>query len=56
MIAADIEDAVAAEEIEVFEAVEVVKVSAMGVGVDFVEADGALDGDEGAIMYRSWRS
>jgi len=49
MIATDIEDAVAAEEIEVFEAVEVVQVSAAGVGVDFVEADGALDGDEGGV-------
>jgi len=49
MVAADVEDAVAAEEIEVFEAVEVVRDKRRGHGVDFIEADGALDGDEGAI-------
>ena len=49
MVAADVEDAVAAEEIEVLLAVEVVKVGAVGVCVDLVEADGALDGDEGGI-------
>ncbi len=49
MVAPDIEDAVAAEEIEVLLAVEVIEVSAAGVRVNFVKPDGPLDGDQGAI-------
>ena len=49
MITADIEDAVAAEEVEVVLAVEVVEVGAFTAGVDLVKADGALDLHERAV-------
>ena len=49
MITAEIKDTVAAEEIEVVLAVEVVEVGAFGAGVDFIEADGALNFDECTI-------
>ena len=49
MVAADVEDAVAAEEVEVVLAVEVVEVGALGPGVDLVEADGALDLHKGPV-------
>ena len=49
MVTTEIKDAVAAEEIEVVLAVEVVEVGAFGAGVDFVEADGALNFDQSTI-------
>jgi hypothetical protein len=49
MVATEIKDAVAAEEIEVVFAVEVVEVGAFGAGVDFIEADGALNFDQSTI-------
>ena len=49
MVTPDIEDAVAAEEVEVVLAVEVVEVGALGAGVDLVETDGSLDFDEGTV-------
>ena len=49
MITTEIKDAVAAEEIEVVLAVEVVEVGAFGAGVDFIEADGALNFDQSTI-------
>ncbi len=49
VVATDVEDAVAAEEVEVVLAVQVVEVGALGPGVDLVEADGALDLHEGPV-------
>jgi len=49
MVTPDIEDAVAAEEVEVVLAVEVVEVGALGAGVDLVETNRALDLHEGAV-------
>jgi hypothetical protein len=49
MIAADVEDAVAAEEVEVVLAVEIVKVGTFGAGIDFIEPDRALNFDERTI-------
>ena len=49
VVAADVKDAVAAKEVEVILAVEVVEVGALGAGVDLVETDGALDFDEGTV-------
>ena len=49
VVAADVEDAEAGEEVEVAVAFLVVEVLALGAGVDFVEADHALDLDEGAV-------
>ena len=43
VVAADIVDAVAAEEIEVIAFVEIVKIRALGACVDVVESDDALD-------------
>ena len=49
MVATDVEDAVAAEEVEVVLAVEVVEVGAFTAGVDLVKAYGALDLHERAV-------
>ncbi len=49
MVTPDIEDAVAAEEVEVVFAVEVVEVGAFRPGIDLVEADGALNLNERAV-------
>jgi len=49
MVATDIEDAVAAEEVEVVLAIEVVEVGAFSPGVDLVETDGTLNLHEGAV-------
>ncbi len=49
MITADVENAVAAEEVEVVLAVEVVEIGAFSAGIDFIEADGALNFYERAI-------
>ena len=49
MITADVENAVAAEEVEVVIAVEIVKVSAFCAGIDFIESDRALNFYERAI-------
>jgi len=49
MVATDVEDAVAAEEVEVVLAVEIVEVSAFCAGIDFIEADRALNLYESTI-------
>jgi len=49
MITADVENAVAAEEVEVVLAVEVVEIGTLCAGIDFIEADGALNFYERAI-------
>jgi len=49
MIASDVENAVAAEEVEVVLAVEIVEVGTFCAGIDFIEADRALNFDEGTI-------
>ena len=49
MITADVENAVAAEEVEVVLAVEVVEVSAFGPSINFIEPNGALNLDESTI-------
>jgi hypothetical protein len=49
MVATDIEDAVAAKEVEVVLPVEVVEVSAFGPSINFIEPDGALNLDESTI-------
>ena len=49
MIAPDVEDAEAGEEIEVILPVHVVEIGALGAGVDDVETDGALDLDQRAV-------
>jgi hypothetical protein len=49
MITADVENAVAAEEVEVVLAVEVVEVGAFRAGIDFIKADGALNLYESTI-------
>lgn len=49
MVTTEVKDAVAAEEIEVVLAVEVVEVGAFGAGVDFIETDGALNFDQSTI-------
>lgn len=49
MITADVENAVAAEEVEVVLAVKIVEVSAFCAGIDFIEADRALNFYERAI-------
>ena len=49
VVAADIEDAVAAKEVEVVLAVEVVEVSPFGPSINFIEPDGALNLDESTI-------
>ena len=49
MIAADIEDAVAAQEIEVSGVIHVVEISALRARIDLVETDDALRRDERAI-------
>ena len=43
VIATNVEDAVAAEEVEVVLAVEIVEVGAFSAGIDFIKADGALN-------------
>ena len=49
MVATDIEDAVAAKEVEVVLPVEVVEVSAFGPSINFIEPNGALNLDESTI-------
>jgi len=49
MVATDVEDAVAAEEVEVVLAVEIVEVSAFCAGIDFIEADRTLNLYESTI-------
>ena len=49
MAAPDIEDAVAAQEIEVILFVEIVEVSALRAGIDVIESDDPLDFDERRI-------
>ena len=49
MITADVENAVAAEEVEVVLAVEIVEVGTFGSGLDFIEPDRALNFDERTI-------
>jgi len=49
MVATDVEDAVAAEEVEVVLAVEIVEVSAICAGIDLIKADGALNLYESTI-------
>ena len=50
MIAADVENAEAGEEIEVVLPVHVVEIGALRAGVDDVETDGALDLDQRAVQ------
>ena len=49
MVAADIENAVAAQEIEIGGVIHVVEIGALGSRIDFVEPDHALCRDERAI-------
>jgi len=49
MIATDIEDAVATEEVEVVLAVEIVEIGTFCSGIDFIEANRPLNFDERAI-------
>ena len=49
MIATNIEDAVAAEEVEVVLAVEIVKVGTLCTGIDFIKANRPLNFDERTI-------
>lgn len=49
MVAADIENAVAAEEVEVVLAVEVVEVSPFGPSINFIKPDGSLNFNESTI-------
>ena len=49
MIATNVEDAVAAEEVEVVLAVEIVEVGTFCAGINFIEADRALNFHEGTI-------
>jgi hypothetical protein len=49
MVATDVENAVAAEEVEVVLAVKIVEVSAFCAGIDFIESDRALNFYERAI-------
>ena len=53
MVPPDIENAVAAQEIEVSGVIHVVEIGALGAGIDLVEPDHALRGDERAIEMRS---
>jgi hypothetical protein len=49
MIATNIENAVAAEEVEVVFAVEIIEISTFRTGIDFIEPDRALNFDERTI-------
>src|SRR5450432_3240485 len=49
MVATDVENAVAAQEIKIGGVIHIVEIGALGPRVDFVEADHALGGDESAI-------
>ena len=49
VITTNVEDAVAAEEVEVVLAVEIVEVGAFSAGIDFIKADGALNLYESTI-------
>ena len=49
MIATDVEDAVATEEVEVVLSVEVVEVGSFAPSIDFVETDRPLNFDEGTV-------
>jgi hypothetical protein len=49
MIATDVKNTVAAEEVEVVLAVEIVEVGTFCAGIDFIEADRALNFDERTI-------
>ena len=49
MVTTEVKDAVATEEIEVVLAVEIVEVGSFGAGVDFIEADSALNFDQSTI-------
>jgi hypothetical protein len=50
MIPADVENAVAAQEVEIRGIIHVIKISALGAGIDFVEPNHALRGDECAVQ------
>src|SRR6266702_8327865 len=50
MVSADIENAVAAQKIEIRNVIHVVEIRALGPGIDFVEADDALGRNEGAVQ------
>ena len=49
MITADVENAVAAEEVEVVLSVEIVEVGTFRTGIDFIKADGTLNLYESTI-------
>ena len=49
MIATNVENAVAAEEVEVVLAVEIVEVGTFCAGIDFIKADRSLNFDERTI-------
>ena len=49
MVSSNVEDAVAAEKIEIGVVIHVVEISAFRSSVDFVEADDALRRDQGAV-------
>jgi hypothetical protein len=50
MVPADIENAVAAQKIEIRNIIHVVEIRALGPGIDLVEADNALGRNEGAVQ------
>ena len=50
MIASDVEDAIAAQEIEIGGIVHVVKIGALRTGIDLVETDHALRRDQRAVQ------
>ena len=49
MIATDVENAVAAQKIEIWLVIHVVEIRALGTRIDFVETDDALRCHEGAV-------
>src|SRR5207248_8735677 len=49
MITADVENGIAAEEIEIGGVIHIIQISAFRSGIDSVETDYALGGDEGSI-------
>ena len=50
MVAADIENTVAAQEIEIRLIIHIVEISALSPGIDFIEADHALRRHQGAVQ------
>ncbi len=50
MVPPDVENAVAAEEIEIRLVIHVVEISAFRAGIDFVEPDDALGRNQGAVQ------